>query len=139
MSTKRLALIVEDDPELQLAMSERLERMDFEVRRALHYEAAVGQLQEAGETPSLVCVDLELPTRSGYELCEFIRGDLGLERVPILVTSDSGFPKAVACAEEAGADAFLVKPFTMRAFSGCVEALLDPEPADEQSARLGEM
>ena len=140
MTTKlrRLALIVEDDPELQLAMSERLERMDFEVRSALHYEAAVGQLQATGEAPSLVCVDLELPTRSGYELCEFIRGDLRLERVPILVTSDSGFPKAVACAEEAGADAFLEKPFSMRAFSGCVEALLEPTPPDERSAGLDE-
>ena len=139
IGSRRVALIVEDDPELQLAMSERLERMDFEVRRALHYEAAVGQLQEAGEAPSLVCVDLELPTRSGYELCEFIRGDLGLEEVPILVTSNSGFPPDVASAEEAGADAFLEKPFTMRAFSGCVEALLDPEPLDERSSELGEV
>jgi DNA-binding response OmpR family regulator len=140
MNTKsrRLALIVEDDPELQLAMSERLERMDFEVRRALHYEGAVGQLQAAGEAPSLVCVDLELPTRSGYELCEFIRRDLGLERVPILVTSDSGFPKSVACAEESGADAFLEKPFSMRAFSGCVEALLEPTPPDQPSSGLRE-
>ena len=75
---RRLALIVEDDPALQKAMTERLLRMDFEVKGALHYEAAVGELVAAGE-PNLVCVDLELPTRSGYELCEYIRGQLGLE------------------------------------------------------------
>src|SRR4029079_10898900 len=79
----RLALIVEDDPALQKAMSDRLERMDFQVLTSLHYEAAIRHLMDAGE-PSLVCVDLELPTRSGYELCEYIRGPLGLERVPIL-------------------------------------------------------
>ncbi len=45
----------------------------------------------------------------------------------------------MAYAEEAGADAFLYKPFTMRAFSGCVEALLDPTLPDEPGAGLGEM
>jgi DNA-binding response OmpR family regulator len=129
--TKRLALIVEDDPALQRAMAERLERMDFEVKGALHYRAAVSELEAAAETPSLVCVDLELPTESGYELCEFIRGPLGLGRVPILVTSDSGSPKGIACAEEAGADAFLKKPFSMREFSSYVEALLESTHAGE--------
>jgi two-component system OmpR family response regulator len=118
-----VALIVEDDPHLQRAMSEHLVAMDFEVRVALHYEAAVGHLTTAGE-PSLVCVDIELPTQSGYEVCEYIRGSLGLRRVPILVTSDSGFPEDRACAEEAGANAFLKKPFSMREFGSYVEALL---------------
>jgi DNA-binding response OmpR family regulator len=121
---RRMALVVEDDPELQKAMSDRLTQMDFEVRSALHYEAAVGHLSSAGE-PTLVCVDLELPTQSGYELCEHIRGALGLGRVPILVTSDSGFPEDMASAQEAGANGFLKKPFSMREFGTFVEALLE--------------
>src|SRR6185295_16064019 len=114
---------------LQKAMSAELERLDFVVIGALHYDAAVNQLTAAG-VPHFVCVDLGLPTRSSYELCEYIRGPLGLARVPILVTSDSGFPEDMACAEEAGADAFLKKPFSMREFSTYVEALLDrPYPS----------
>jgi two-component system OmpR family response regulator len=70
-----------------------------------------------------VCIDLELPTQSGYELCEYIRGPLGLTRVPILVTSDSGLPKDMANAEEVGANAFLKKPFSMRQLAAYVEAL----------------
>jgi len=120
---RRVVLIVEDDPHLQKAMREHLVRMDFEVRVAPHYEAAVGHLTAAGE-PSLVCIDIELPTQSGYEVCEYIRGPLGLQGVPILVTSDSGFPEDRACAEEAGANAFLKKPFSMREFGSYVEALL---------------
>jgi DNA-binding response OmpR family regulator len=130
---RRMALIVEDDPELQKAMRDRLTQMDFEVRSALHYEAAVGHL--AADEPSLVCVDLELPTQSGYELCEHIRGPLGLGRVPILVTSDSGFPEDMASAEEAGANAFLKKPFSMREFGTFVEALLERSQSGAASDR----
>ena len=129
-----VALIVEDDPHLQKAMSVHLAAMDFEVRVAPHYEAAVGHLTTAGE-PSIVCVDIELPTASGYEVCEYIRGPLGLRRVPILVTSDSGFPEDMASAEEAGANAFLKKPFSMREFGTFVEALLAEAPSSRPGGR----
>jgi DNA-binding response OmpR family regulator len=117
----RFALIVEDDPTLQKAMTRELQRMSFDVAGALHYEAAVDHL--ATRQPHFVCVDLELPTQSGYELCEYIRGPLGLAGVPILVTSDSCFAKDMASAEEAGANAFLRKPFSMRQLTNHVEAL----------------
>jgi DNA-binding response OmpR family regulator len=77
-------------------------------------------------------VDVGLPTRSGYELCEYIRGTLGLTQVPILVTSDSGYPEDMAHAEQAGANAFLTKPFSMHQLSHNVAAMLElihQEPA----------
>jgi DNA-binding response OmpR family regulator len=120
---KRRVLIVEDDPDLQKIMKAQLEMMGFEVLGALHYEAAVKHLTTA-PSPALVCVDLGLPTRSGYELCEYIRGPLGHARVPIVVTSARGLPEDMACAEEAGADAFLKKPFSMRELQAYVELLL---------------
>lgn len=132
MYAMRFALIVDDDPVLQSVMSRHLERMSFEVARALHYGAAVVHL--TARRPHLVCVNLELPTQSGYELCEYIRGPLGLTGVPILVTSDCRFARDLASAEEAGANAFLKKPFTMRELTTCIDALLgkthrsDPPP-----------
>lgn len=131
---KPRVLVVEDDPELQKSMSDELERMSLEVLGALHYEAAVEHLETA-PWPALVCVDLELPTRSGYELCEYIRGPLERPRVPILVTSDTGLPEDMACAEEAGADAFLKKPFSMHDLKTCVEQLLDRAPHGEPDAQ----
>jgi DNA-binding response OmpR family regulator len=119
---KRVVLIVEDDPRLQKAMIAELGRMDFNAFGALHYDAAIDLL--ARRRPHLVCIDLELPTQSGYDLCEHIRGPLGLTRVPILVTSESGLPKDMANAEEVGANAFLKKPFSMRQLAAYVEALL---------------
>lgn len=120
---RRVALVVEDDPDLHMGLSAELKRMGFDVKGALHYEGAVGQLGEGREL-HLACIDLALPTRSGYELCEHIRGPLALSRVPILVMSDSALPHDMARAEEAGANAFLKKPFSMQTFSRYIDALL---------------
>jgi two-component system KDP operon response regulator KdpE len=118
----RFALIVEDDPALRRAMTRHLEGMSFDVAGTHHFAAAVGHL--TSRQPHLVCVGLELPTQSGYELCEYIRGPLGLTSVPILVMSNSSFAGDMASAEEAGANAFLEKPFTMRQLTCYVDELL---------------
>jgi DNA-binding response OmpR family regulator len=120
---RRTVLIVEDDPVLRRIMSEHVARMDVRVLTASHYAAALAHL--GAGTPDLACVDIGLPTESGYELCEYIRGPLGLSLLPIMVTSEFGSPEDMAYAEEAGANAFLVKPFLMTHLGANVAALLD--------------
>ncbi len=126
----RTVLIVDDDPDLAHAITIELERMSLEVVYAPHYDAAVRALSST-HVPRLVCVDLELPTRSGYDLCEYIRGAMRRVRVPILVMSDSAFPEEMAHAEEAGADAFMKKPFSLRDFGAYIESLLASTRASE--------
>ncbi len=121
---KQLALIVDDDPDLLKSMVAQLTGMNFEVLDALHYDAAV--LHLSSRQPHLVCLDVDLPRQSGYELCEYIRGPLGLMRVPILMMCESGYPEDMAHAEVAGANVFLKKPFTMPQLRSCVEALVEP-------------
>lgn len=124
---RRTVLIVEDDPALQRAMTEHVAQMGLDVMIASHYAAARAHL--AACTPDLVCVDVGLPTESGHELCEYIRGPLALKRLPIMVTSDFGSPADIAHAEEAGANAFLVKRFSMPQFGNNVAALLVRVPS----------
>jgi DNA-binding response OmpR family regulator len=122
-AARRTALIVEDDPRLQRAMTHHFERMDFHVLSASHYDAAVRHLT-SGE-PHIVCVDVRLPNKSGYELCEHIRDSLGFVGLPIIMTSEYGSPGDMAFAEDAGGNAFLRKPFSMRQLTRCVESLLN--------------
>jgi len=117
------ALVVEDDPKLQSAMSAQLRQMALDVLVANHYDAAVRHLA-AGE-PDVICIDVGLPNKSGYELCEHIRGSLRFVGLPILMTSDHGDPGDMAYAENAGANAFLHKPFSMRQLAHCIESLLN--------------
>jgi DNA-binding response OmpR family regulator len=123
---ERTALVVEDDPHLQRAMTRELARLKFRVLSASHFEAAV--LHLTTRVIHVVCVDIGLPSESGYELCEHIRGTMRLTRVPIIATSEHGTSQDMAHAEHARANAFLLKPFTMRQLGQCVQSLLDRRP-----------
>jgi DNA-binding response OmpR family regulator len=133
MTQRRIALIVEDDPTLQQAVVEYLQSQRFDARAAANFDEAVKALAEVD--PAVVCVDLGLPSESGYELCEHIRKQQKLVSVPILVMSERTFPEDMAHAEEAGANAFLKKPFTMQQLSKYLYALLDGAHASRPSVR----
>ena len=124
---ERTALVVEDDPRLRRAMMNELARLKFNVLSANHCEAAIGHLER--RPADIVCIDIGLPNESGYELCEYIRGTLGLTRMPIIATSEHGTSQDMAHAEDVRANAFLHKPFTMRELAQCVHSLLDRAPS----------
>jgi DNA-binding response OmpR family regulator len=130
---KRIALVVEDDPSLQGEMVKHLEKAKFVVLTAFDFDGAVRHL--ATTKPTIACIDLGLPSESGYELCEHIRGRVDLLNLPILVTSERSFPEDMAHAEEAGANAFLKKPFAMTQLLKYVSALLDGPQASRPSVR----
>lgn len=120
MSLARRILVVEDDPTLQEAMRRRLADR-FEVATAPDLGAALRWLTSG--VPDAVCIDLGLPYESGYELCEHIRRTPPLTRVPILVTSERSFPQDMAHAEDAGANVFLRKPFSMTLLAETIDEL----------------
>jgi DNA-binding response OmpR family regulator len=126
MVVPRVVLVVEDDPALQAAMMRQLGRMGLRVLASFDYQAAVRHLTAA--KPDIVSVDLGLPAESGYELCEHVRRQPTLECVPLLVTSDRTYPQDMARAEEAGANAFLRKPFSMRQLEQAIRMLLVDAP-----------
>lgn len=131
--TNRIALVVEDDPLLQRAMAKQLEKAKFQVLTAFDFDAAVRHLSAL--KPDVACIDLGLPSESGYELCEHIRSRQHLIWLPILVTSERSFPEDMAHAEDAGANAFLKKPFTMDRLLKYVSALLDGPQTSRPSVR----
>jgi DNA-binding response OmpR family regulator len=118
----RRALVVEDDPALAKAMRKQLEEAQFDVVVASHFDAAIRHL--GAREHDIACIDVQLPSRSGYELCEHIRQALKLILLPILVIGEYGHPEDMAYAEDVGGKAFLCKPFSMRQFSHCVGSLV---------------
>lgn len=101
-------LLVHDEPELTQQVSEELEKLGFEVDVAIDPADAIGHV--LSRIPDVVLVNLALPRDSGYELCELIRGDESLSRLPIVMMSDRHSPEDIAYAEEAGANVFLKLP-----------------------------
>ena len=121
VARKRI-LVVEDEPTLRNAVHKHLARRGFDVEDAADSQSAMRAMSAA--VPDLVCVDLHLPRESGYEVCEMIRNQLELPELPIVLMGTETSPEARAFAEEAGADRYLTKPFTMPQLDAQVDMLL---------------
>jgi DNA-binding response OmpR family regulator len=131
--TRPIVLVVEDDPSLQGEMARHLERAGYDVLTAFDYATAVRHL--TCSSPQVACIDLGLPNESGYELCEHIRSRPALATLPVLMMGEQSFPEDMAHAEEAGANAFLKKPFAMKRLLLYVSALLDGSPVSRPNVR----
>jgi two-component system chemotaxis response regulator CheY len=129
----KLVMVVVAEPQLQQLVQRQLKSLSFEVVIASDAEAAIRELET--RKPHLVCIDLLLPRDSGYEVCEFIRGTPRLRDVAILVMSERASAADRAYAEEAGADGFLPKPFSLNQFSEQVRALLAGDPLSMRRLR----
>jgi CheY-like chemotaxis protein len=120
---RKLAFVVEDDPESRRILRKYLEHLSFDVVEAATGKSALSLLEQRIR-PALVCLDLILPELSGYEICEKIRASPRLATVPVLVVSARSMPPDRALAEELGANAYLVKPIRWKTFSQAVAELL---------------
>jgi DNA-binding response OmpR family regulator len=129
----KMVLVVMAEPALQRLVHRQLKRQSFEVVMVADAEAAIRTLE--ARKPRLVCIDLLLPSASGYELCEFIRNTARLRDVPVLVMSDRASAADRAHAEEAGADCFLPKPFSINQFTEQVRALMAGAPLSMRRLR----
>ena len=115
-------LVVADHPRLRATIRKLTQRMRLNTIECTDGAAARDRL--ATMVPDLALLDLILPESSGFELCEFIRHSPRYARIPLLVMSDRSHPEDRAHAAEAGADAFLAKPFTEDELRDSIEDLL---------------
>ncbi len=116
-------LIVEDEQDLVGTLEYNLEREGFETRSTQLGKEAL-DLVEAEAQPDLVVLDLMLPDISGTEVCRRIRDDEATREVPVLMLTarDEEIDRVVGF--EAGADDYLVKPFSMRELVLRIRAIL---------------
>jgi two-component system, OmpR family, phosphate regulon response regulator PhoB len=118
----RRVLVVEDHPDTQAAVAELLAERGFEVAIASNGEAAMRAVRE--NRPDLVYLDMNLPEISGYDVCEQIRTDPVLSDIGIVMTSAQGSIQVHVSCLEAGADAFVPKPFELDTVVDMIEKII---------------
>ena len=120
---KSKILVVDDDPDIRLALEKRLCMLGYEAITAEDGEQALDQIKE--EVPRVVLLDLELPKLSGLEVLKRMRGLLGKEpqtesdfpigyefvNPPVVVMTAYGSIAKAVEAMKCGAYDFLTKPF----------------------------
>jgi two-component system chemotaxis response regulator CheY len=129
----KLVMVVVAEPTLLQLVLRQLKTLSLEAIIASDAEAAIRELEN--RKPHLVCIDLLLPRDSGYEVCEFIKSTPRLRDVAVLVMSERASAADRAYAEEAGADGFLPKPFSLNQFNEQVRGLLVGDPLSMRRLR----
>jgi two-component system alkaline phosphatase synthesis response regulator PhoP len=123
MPTARV-LLVEDEPGLQLAVTDRLMAEGYRVESAADGHTAV---QRAGGEPfDIIILDVMLPGRDGFDVAKTVRQQ-GVQTPILMLTARTQVVDRVV-GLKLGADDYLTKPFEMAELLARIEALLRRAP-----------
>jgi len=104
-------LITEDQADICKLIRMTLEFGDFEIHEA--HDGETGLNMARAIQPSLMLLDVMMPgLLDGYQVCQRIKQDPNLAHIKIIMLTARGQASDIAMGEAAGADAYLVKPFS---------------------------
>lgn len=115
-------LIVDDEPNIVLSLEFLMKREGFQVAVAADGDAALEQVQAFA--PDLVLLDVMMPKKSGYEVCEILRADPARSGMKIVMLTAKGRDTEVAKGLGLGADAYVTKPFSNKELVVQIKQLL---------------
>jgi DNA-binding response OmpR family regulator len=113
-------LVIEDEPGVRLAVKDELEFEGFDVELAEDGQAGLAAILRS--PPSLIVLDLMLPGRNGFEICQEVRAQ-GL-RTPIIVITARSQEVDKVRGLELGADDYITKPFGLAELVARIRAVL---------------
>jgi len=122
-------LIIEDELPMRTALCETLQAEGYKVRAAA--DGATGLERALTEEHDLILLDIMMPRLDGFELCRELRRRG--RKTPVLMLTAKGLVDDRVQGLDAGADDYLVKPFSMRELLARVRALLRRAERDDSA------
>lgn len=113
-------LIIEDEPGVQMTLEDRLISEGYSV--IIKSDGIEGEEEAKSDKYDLILLDVMLPNRDGFAICENIR-KAGLN-VPVLMLTARNTDLDTVIGLRQGADDYLAKPFVMSVLLARIEALL---------------
>lgn len=115
-------LVVDDEPNIVLSLEFLMKQAGFQVRTAADGEAALAAI--AAERPDLVLLDVMMPRKNGYEVCQAIRANPDWQSVRIVMLTAKGREVEREKGLALGADDYITKPFSTQEVVERVRELL---------------
>ncbi len=115
-------LIADDEPNIVISLEFLMQRNGYEVKTAGDGEAALRLASEF--RPDLILLDIMLPLKSGYEVCQKIRENPEVSAMKVVMITAKGRDIEVAKGLALGADAYITKPFSTQDLLEQVKRLL---------------
>jgi DNA-binding response OmpR family regulator len=108
----RSVLIVDDEPNIVLSLQFLMKKAGFDVRTARDGEEALAEIARA--TPDLVLLDVMMPTRDGFDVCQTVRANPAWQGIRIVLLTAKGRDIEREKGLALGADDYVTKPFSTR-------------------------
>jgi PAS domain S-box-containing protein len=109
MTDVRLALVVDDDPDVAMVCALHLEGAGFDVLEATTGQAAVELARSA--TPGVIVLDYMLPDIDGVEVLSRLRADEATAEIPVVMLTARTHERDRTAAWDAGVSDYVTKPF----------------------------
>lgn len=119
-------LIADDEPNIVISLEYLLRREAYEVTVARDGLEAIAAIRR--ERPQLVLLDVMMPGKTGFEVCQEVRADEQLKDTLILMLTARGRETDVAKGLALGADGYMTKPFSTKELVQRVRELLGRRP-----------
>ncbi|MHC4861495.1 MAG: response regulator transcription factor [Planctomycetota bacterium] len=103
-------LVVDDEPFILRSLSFVLRRAGFDVLEAKDGETAMESIR--AHRPSVVFLDVMMPGKNGYEVCEEVKGDAELSGTYVIMLTAKGQDSDRERGLATGADEYMTKPFS---------------------------
>jgi two-component system phosphate regulon response regulator PhoB len=120
-------LIVDADRKYRKLLRDHFERVGHVVVEAGEGGPAI-RLAEV-EPPHVILLDLDLPDARGSTICRRLKASPKTAVIPIAIVTGHGEEEARVEGFEAGADAYVLKPFSFRELLSRIRALIEGEPS----------
>lgn len=115
-------LVAEDEQHILLLIQRKLESAGYVVHTTGNGNDALQSALQGGY--DLLLLDVMLPERDGLEICRIVKTTLGNEAPPVILMSARGQQTDVKAGQDAGADDYIIKPFSPRQLLDQIEAVL---------------
>ncbi len=115
-------LVVDDEPNIVISLEFLMKQAGFEVRAVEDGDAALAAIAE--DPPDLVLLDVMMPRKDGYEVCQTVRANPAWSEVKIVMLTAKGRDVERQKGMALGADDYITKPFATRDLVEKVRELL---------------
>jgi len=116
------ALVVDDSQTIRLILRKYLGKIGFDVVEAADGVEGIARLREMSQT-DLVLVDWNMPNMSGVDFVRTVRAIRQYDSLPLVMVTTNTELDQIASALEAGANEYIMKPFTQDVIRGKLELL----------------
>ena len=118
-------LIADDEPNIVISLEFLLKREGYEVVVAQDGVEALARAR--AERPDLAILDVMMPHRNGFEVCQDLRQDPEFKDLRIMMLTAKGRDTEVSKGLALGADVYMTKPFSTKELIAQVKALIERE------------